>query len=67
MGDCHSNTNSTTNYCLNKCVFKDFFKLLRVGQVLMSRGRLFQAFGAATENDISSYIFSLDSGMVSRC
>ena len=36
-------------------------------QVLMSRGRLFQAFGAVTENNISPYIFSLYAGMVSRC
>ena len=66
MGDCHSNNNSTINYCLNKCVFKDFYKLSRVEQVIMSRG-LFQAFGAATENDISPYIFCHDAGMVSRC
>ena len=67
LGDSHSNRNSTINYCLNKCVFKDLLKLSTVEQVLMSTGGLFQAFGAATKNDISPYIFSLDAGMISRC
>ena len=68
MSDSHCDKiNSTINYFLNKCVFKDFLKLSRVEKVLMSREGLFQAFGAATENDISPYVFSLDAGIVSRC
>ena len=67
MSDSHINKNSTTNYCLNKCVFKDFLKMSGVEQVLISRGWMFQAFGATTENDILPYVFSLDAGILSRC
>ena len=60
MGENHSNQNRTISHRLNKCAFKDILKLSRGEQVLMSRGSLFQAFGAAIENDISPYVFSLD-------
>ena len=47
--------------------FYGFLKTVKGWASSNVKRALFQTLGAATENDISPYIFSLNAGMVSRC
>ena len=67
MSDSHSDKIIQSIIVWTNVSLRNLLKLLRVQQVLISRGRLFHDFGAVTENDISPYVFSLDAGMVSKC